>query len=168
MKIAFRKETPVTTVSRRTFLKGTVAGSVLAVAAGAGLLAPRRVLADTWPAAAFGEKTAQGALKALFGTDSIPMSNAIAIRAPIQAENGAVVPIEVTTTLPNVDLLAIVVDENPNPLITRVRFMNGAQGFFMARMKMGQTSTVRVIVKSNGVLHQATQSIKVTVGGCGG
>ena len=62
MKIAFRKETPVTTVSRRTFLKGTVAGSVLAVAAGAGLLAPRRVLADTWPAAAFGQKTAEGAL----------------------------------------------------------------------------------------------------------
>ncbi len=158
----------MTTVSRRTFLKGTIAGSVLAVAAGAGLLAPRRVLADSWPAAAFGEKTAQGALKALFGTDNIPLSADIHVRAPIQAENGAVVPIEVNTTLPNVESISLLVDKNPFPLVCHARLLNGAQGFFMARMKMGQTSTVRVVVKSNGALHEATQSIKVTVGGCGG
>ena len=38
-------------INRRTFLKGTVAGSVLAVAASAGLLTPTRVLAAAWPAA---------------------------------------------------------------------------------------------------------------------
>ncbi|MHB8736509.1 MAG: thiosulfate oxidation carrier protein SoxY [Terriglobales bacterium] len=158
----------MTTLHRRTFLKGTVAGSVLALAASAGLLAPRRVLAAPWPAAAFGAKSAQDALTALYGTSDIPVSSAITLRAPIQAENGAVVPIEVSTTLPEVESMAIVVDKNPNPLVSHVAFRNGAEGFYLARIKMGQTSPVHVVVKSGGKLYQATQSIKVTVGGCGG
>ena len=160
----------MTTLTRRTFLKGSLASSALALAATAGLLAPRRVLAawPSWPAAAFDATSAAAALKSLYGTERIPMNARIHIRAPIQAENGAVVPIEVSTDLPQVESIAIVVDKNPTPLVTHVRFLNGARGFFMARMKMGQTSPVRVIVKSAGRLYQANQSIKVTVGGCGG
>ncbi|MHB8347372.1 MAG: thiosulfate oxidation carrier protein SoxY [Acidiferrobacterales bacterium] len=158
----------MTTLTRRTFLKGSCAGGALALTAAVGLLRPARVLAATWPAAAFEATTAQQALQSLYGTTQIPMDSRIHIRAPIQAENGAVVPIEVSTSLPKVESIAIVVDKNPSPLVTQVRFLNGAQGFFMARMKMGQTSPVRVIVKSDGHLYQATQSIKVTVGGCGG
>ena len=162
----------MTTVTRRTFLKGSLASSALvALAANSGLLIPRRALAATWPSwptAAFTSTTASGALKALYGTDRIPMNARIHIRAPIQAENGAVVPIMVTTDLPGVESIGIVVDKNPTPLCTHVRLLNGAEGFYMARMKMGQTSLVHVIVRSQGKLYQATQSIKVTVGGCGG
>ncbi|HJW80614.1 MAG TPA: hypothetical protein VJ396_00085, partial [Acidiferrobacterales bacterium] len=85
-------------MNRRTFLKGTVAGSVLAVAASAGLLTPTRVLAAAWPAAAFDAKTIDDALKGLYGTSAAADSKAITIKAPIQAENGAVVPIAVSTT----------------------------------------------------------------------
>lgn len=158
----------MTTLTRRTFLKGSLAGSALALSAAAGLLTPRRVLAATWPASAFEATSASAALESLYGTARIPVSPKITIRAPIQAENGAVVPIEVSTSLPQVQSIAIVIDKNPAPLVTQVTFLNGAQGFFMARMKMGQTSPVRVIVKSGGRLYQASQSIKVTVGGCGG
>jgi sulfur-oxidizing protein SoxY len=157
----------VTVINRRTFLKGTVAGSVLAVAASAGLLTPTRVLAAAWPAAAFDAKSVDDALKSLYGTSAAADSKAITIKAPIQAENGAVVPIAVSTSLANVEAIAIMVAGNNQPLVANVN-LNGAVGYFSARMKMGKTSDVKVIVKSGGKLHMATQQIKVTVGGCGG
>jgi sulfur-oxidizing protein SoxY len=157
----------VNPITRRTFLKGTVAGSVLAVAASAGLLTPTRVLAAAWPAAAFDAKSVDDALKSLYGTSAAADSKAITIKAPIQAENGAVVPIAVSTSLANVEAIAIMVAGNNQPLVANVN-LAGAVGYFSARMKMGKTSDVKVIVKSGGKLHMATQQIKVTVGGCGG
>jgi len=157
----------VNSINRRTFLKGTLAGSVLAVAASAGLLTPTRVLAAAWPAAAFDAKSIDDALKALYGTSATADSKAIAIKAPLQAENGAVVPIAVSTTLPNVEAISIMVAGNNQPLVANVN-LAGAEGYFSARMKMGKTSDVKVIVKSGGKLHMAGQQIKVTVGGCGG
>ena len=155
-------------MNRRTFLKGTVAGSVLAVAASAGLLTPTRVLAAAWPAAAFDAKTIDDALKGLYGTSAAADSKAITIKAPIQAENGAVVPIAVSTSLPGVEGISIFVQANERPLIASVALSGGAVGYFSARMKMGKTSDVKVVVKSGGKLHTASQQIKVTVGGCGG
>ena len=155
------------TMNRRTFLQGTLAGGVLAVAASAGLLTPTRVLAAAWPASAFEAKSVDDVVKALYGTTSAADSKAITINAPIQAENGAVVPITVTTSLPNVEAIAILVAGNANPLVAHVT-LSGAQGYFSARMKMGKTSDVKVVVKAGGKLHTASQQVKVTVGGCGG
>ncbi len=154
-------------INRRTFLKGTLAGGVVAVAAAAGLMKPTRVLAAAYPAAAFDAKSIDDALKGLYGTASTADSKAITIKAPLQAENGAVVPITVSTSLPNAESIAILVKENGTPLVASVA-LTGASGFFSARMKMGKTSDVKVAVKSGGKLHVATQQIKVTVGGCGG
>ena len=156
-------------INRRTFLKGTVAGGVVAVAAAAGLLQPTRVLAAAWPAAAFDAKSIDDALKGLYGSSATsPDAKGITIKAPLQAENGAVVPIAVSSSLPKVDSIAILVAGNPAPLVASVNLMNGAEGYFSARMKMGKTSNVQVVVRSQGKLHTASQEIKVTVGGCGG
>jgi len=157
----------VNPINRRTFLKGTVAGGVVAVAATAGLLKPTRVLAAAWPAAAFDAKSIDDALKGLYGS-SAATPGAITIKAPLQAENGAVVPIAVSTSLPKVDSIAILVAGNANPLVASVNLMNGAEGYFSARMKMGKTSNVQVVARAGGKLHTASQEIKVTVGGCGG
>jgi sulfur-oxidizing protein SoxY len=159
----------VNPINRRTFLKGTVAGGVVAVAAAAGLLKPTRVLAATWPAAAFDAKSIDDALKGLYGSAGATAdAKGITIKAPLQAENGAVVPIAVSTSLPKVDAIAILVAGNANPLVASVNLANGAEGYFSARMKMGKTSNVQVVVRSGGKLHTASQEIKVTVGGCGG
>ena len=162
------QENIVTTLNRRTFLKGTLAGGVLTVAASAGLLKPTTVLAAAWPKAAFDAKSVDEAVSGLYGSSSASDSKAITIKAPLQAENGAVVPIAVSTTLANVEAMAILVDQNASPLVCNVTLMNGAQGFFSARMKMGKTSDVKVVVKAGGKLYSASQQIKVTVGGCGG
>ncbi len=157
----------MTTMHRRTFLKTTLTSAVVATAAGAGLLKPARVLAAEWPKDAFASTSVTDALKNLYGGASPTASKAIKIKAPIQAENGAVVPIQISTTLPNVNSISVYVAKNPRPLVANVS-LTGATGFFSARMKMGKTSDVHAVVKSGGKLYVTKQKIKVTVGGCGG
>ena len=154
-------------MKRRTILKGSLATGVLAVAAGAGLLKPDRVLAAPYPQAAFkADISTEEALKNALGVSDVSDSGDIKIAAPLQAENGAVVPIKVETSLP-AEAIAIVAVKNPSPMTTFVN-LSGAGGFYSARIKMGQTSDVHAVVKSGGKLFKATQQIKVTVGGCGG
>ncbi|MEK7796965.1 MAG: thiosulfate oxidation carrier protein SoxY [Pseudomonadota bacterium] len=153
--------------TRRTFLKATLGASAVGLAASAGLLTPTRVLAAEWPKNAFDAKSIADALKDLYGASASTASGSIKIKAPIQAENGAVVPIAVSANLPNVQGLAVFVEKNAQPLVASVA-LTGAAGYFSARMKMGQTSDVHVVCKAGGKLYSAKQTIKVTVGGCGG
>ena len=157
----------MTHLHRRTFLKGTLGAGTLALAASAGLLKPGRVLAAEWPKNAFESKSIADALNGLYGASQATASGSIKIKAPIQAENGAVVPIAVSADLPNVQGIAVLVEKNPQPLVANVS-LNGAEGYFSARMKMGQTSDVHVVCRAGGKLYSAKQTIKVTVGGCGG
>lgn len=155
-------------MKRRVFLKGSFAAGTIAVAAAAGLLTPRRVLAASWPETAFDAKNEADAVKALFGDMPVVDSDAISIKAPLQAENGAVVPIKAWTSLSNVESIAIVVEKNPAPWATSVEVMPGAGGLYSTRIKMGQTSPVTCYVKAGGKIHKAAHVVKVTVGGCGG
>ncbi|GMT39518.1 MAG: hypothetical protein IEMM0001_0253 [bacterium] len=154
-------------MKRRTFLKGTVATSALAVAAGAGLLRSGQALAAGWPTAAFAATDLAAASKAVFGSKGA-VSKDIKIKAPLQAENGAVVPIKISTALPDVKSIAIFVAKNPRPLATKVDFSGGAEGFYTTRVKMGKTSDVFAYVNSGGKILKNSAMIKVTVGGCGG
>lgn len=155
------------TIKRRTFLKGTVASGFAVVAAGSGLLRPTEVLAAAWPKSAFKEQKLDESIQNLFGSSKASASKDIKIKAPIQAENGAVVPISVSTKISNVEAIGIFVKKNPVPLATSID-LAGATGYFSARIKMGKTSPIHVVVKSGGKLYVAKKTIKVTVGGCGG
>ena len=153
-------------MKRRLFLKGSMAAGTLAVAAGAGLLSPTRVLAAAWPQGAFESKTEADALNAFFGTSEAEQSDAVSIKAPLQAENGAVVPIKVMTSLSNVEGIAVITLKNPSPFTTSLQVMGGNAGaMYSARIKMGQTSPVNCYVKAGGKVYMASQEIKVTVGG---
>ncbi len=55
----------MTDPNRRLFLKVSVAGSGLAIAAGAGLLTPTRVMAS-WPKVTFNAKSIDATLKIFF------------------------------------------------------------------------------------------------------
>jgi len=156
-------------MKRRVFVKGSVAAGTLAVAAGAGLLNPTRVLAAAWPESAFGPRPEADALNAFFGTSEVMESDQVMLKAPLQAENGAVVPIKVMTTLSDVESIAVMVEKNPAPFTTALEVMGGGAGaMYSARIKMGQTSPVKCYVKAGGKVYMTTQEIKVTVGGCGG
>lgn len=156
-----------TSIKRRTFLKGTLASSVLGVAVGAGVLTPRMVLA-AWPKSAFAAKNINDTLNTLYNTTNIPKSNDIKIKAPDIAENGAVVPITVSTGMNNVEHISVIVNKNPSPLAAKFNLKKGTKAFVSTRVKMGKTSDLTVIVKAGGKLHMASKEVKVTIGGCGG
>lgn len=152
---------------RRIMLKGSLAASALGVAVGAGLLTPRAVLA-AWPEAAFKAKDAAGAMTALTGLDQMSESADIRIKAPDIAENGAVVPVTVETSIEGVESISIIAVNNPAPLIASFELGEGAIGFVSTRIKMGKSGDVIAVVKAGGKLQSAKKEVKVTIGGCGG
>ena len=135
----------------------------------AGLSAlPRILFAAAWPEKAFFETASSGALQELFGTDRTTPSERIDLKAPEIAENGAVVPLKIRTTLENVESISIVVARNPRPLAATVEISPGTLPEFSSRIKMRETSDVMVVVKTSDGIYSTSKEIKVTIGGCGG
>jgi sulfur-oxidizing protein SoxY len=130
------------------------------------LLRPWAALA-AWNKEAFGAKTPGEALKGLGASNPIPSSELV-IDAPEIAENGAVVPVEITSNIRGTASIAVICDKNPFPLVGKFDFMQGAQPFLKLNIKMGETSEVRAIAQAGGKSYVATKEIKVTIGGCGG
>jgi len=137
-----------------------------AAALTAGLLLPLRALA-AWNKDAFGAKTAADALKGL-GVGASTESNEIVIDAPQIAENGAVVPVEITSNLPNTKAIVVVIEKNPFPLNAKFDFGVGALPYVKVNVKMGESSFVRVLAEAGGKYFTASKEVKVTIGGCGG
>ncbi len=152
---------------RRIFMKGTLAAGAVGVAVGAGLLSPRTVLA-AWPEAAFKAKTVDQALQAIVGSTQLTESGDIKIKAPDIAENGAVVPVTVSSTLAGVSAISILAEKNPSPLTSSYELPEGTEAYISTRIKMGKTSNVVAVVKAGGKLYSAKKEVKVTIGGCGG
>ncbi|NOQ69606.1 MAG: thiosulfate oxidation carrier protein SoxY [Gammaproteobacteria bacterium] len=153
--------------NRRVLLKGTFAAGVTGIAISAGLLTPKAVLA-AWPKAAFEAKDTNAALEASLGSSSTIKSSDIKLKAPDIAENGAVVPITVTSNIANTESISIVIVENGTPLAATFNLGANTKGFVSTRVKMGKTSDVIAVIKAGGKLYSTSKNVKVTIGGCGG
>ena len=153
-------------MQRRTFMKGTLAASGVAVAVSAGLLSPRAVLA-AWPKSAFTAKSVDDALSGLGVSTTTPSSD-IQIKAPDIAENGAVVPVTVKTSIAGVTSISILAAKNGQPLTSNFNLKGSATGFVATRIKMQKTSPIIAVVKAGGKAYSARKEVKVTIGGCGG
>jgi len=151
---------------RRNVMKSGSGAALLSILAAAGIIKPGVALAD-WNKAAFEAKSMADTLKAL-GATTPADSKDVQMTAPDIAENGAVVPIGVATTLPNVTMVAIMIEKNPSTLAANFTLPAGTEPNIQTRVKMGQTSNVIVVVKSDGKLFMTGKEIKVTMGGCGG
>jgi len=138
----------------------------------AGLLAaagffPRMALA-AWNTTAFDAKSVADVMKA-FGASAPAESKDVTLTAPDIAENGAVVPMGVATTLPGVKHMLILVEKNPSTLVAKFDVGDSVEPNFLTRAKMGQSSDVyAVAVMGDGKSYFAKKEVKVTLGGCGG
>jgi sulfur-oxidizing protein SoxY len=157
--------------TRRVIVQSAIAGGL----AGLGLtgiapLDPALAAADAskWPKDAFSQKTEADAIKALYAGKTPEPSDKVSLEAPEIAENGAVVPISVSTTLPNVTSIAILVSQNPFPLAANYPIPAGTSAMVANRLKMAKTSKVIALVAAGDKVFSATKEVKVTVGGCGG
>jgi sulfur-oxidizing protein SoxY len=151
---------------RRNVLKSGSGAALLSVLAAAGIIKPGVALAD-WNKAAFEAKSMADTLKAL-GATTPADSKDVQLTAPDIAENGAVVPIGVASTLPNITMVAIMIEKNPSTLAATFTLPAGTEPNIQTRVKMGQTSNVFAVVKSDGKFFMTSKEVKVTMGGCGG
>jgi sulfur-oxidizing protein SoxY len=154
--------------TRRLILQG--AGAITLTGLGVISFSVAAALAaanDKYPEDAFKQKGAADAIKSLYGRTA-EASDKVKLDAPEIAENGAVVPISVSTTLTEVSSIAFLASENPNALAAVYRIPPGTMPSVANRLKMAKTCDVIVIVEAGGKLYSATKEVKVTVGGCGG
>jgi sulfur-oxidizing protein SoxY len=148
---------------RREALKQSLAVAGLLGAAG---ILPTSAFAFT--KAAFDAKTINDAIRAFGG--SLPVeSKDVTLTAPEIAENGAVVPMVIATSLPNVKALLLLVEKNPYALIAKFDINDSIEPHFSTRAKMAQTSDVyAVALTRDNKAFFAKKEVKVTLGGCGG
>ncbi len=119
-------------------------------------------------AAAFEVKTMADLVK-LLGGSAPTESKDVTITGPDIAENGAVVPIGVSTALPGAKRLMILVEKNPSVLSAMFDVSDAVDANFATRVKMGQSSNVyAVAMMADGKVLFAQKEVKVTLGGCGG
>jgi sulfur-oxidizing protein SoxY len=154
--------------TRRLILQGAACVALVGLGNLPFGLAPAFAAAnDKYPEDAFKAKSDADAIKALYGKTAEP-SDKVKLDAPEIAENGAVVPIAVTSTLADVTSISILVADNPNALAASYRIPAGTLPSVANRLKMAKTTNVIAIVEAGGKLYSAIKEVKVTVGGCGG
>lgn len=130
------------------------------------LALPKVLLAAAWPKEAFHSTAASEALIELLGTDRTIPSDDITLRLPLVAEDGAIVPVSVATTLPDVKSLSVVVVNNPRPLAVSFELGEGTLPEISCRIKMAETSEVMTVVDTAGGIFSRSTTVKVTLGGC--
>jgi sulfur-oxidizing protein SoxY len=153
--------------NRRVLLKGSLAAGAVGAAVSAGLLTPKTVMA-AWSKAAFEAKEVNAALTSAMGGADASASDKIKLKAPDIAENGAVVPITVTSNIDGTTNMSILVAENNTPLTSTYELGPNTEAYISTRVKMGKTSDVIAVVKADGKLYSTKKEVKVTIGGCGG
>ena len=153
---------------RRRALKAGGAWSLLSLVAAAGWLEPGTAVAQAWNKDAFETHSMDATMKALNGSTPVASKDIAFFSTPDIAENGAVVPIGITSTIPKTESIAILVEKNPNMLAAVFDIPPGTDPSLSTRIKMGQTSNVYALVKADGRYYVASKEIKVTIGGCGG
>ena len=151
--------------TRRSVIKAGGAAALFAVFGGV-LLQPGRALA-AWNKGAFEAKNIADAMKSV-GVANAEESKAIEIRAPDIAENGAVVPIDITSNIPGTTSISVFIEKNPFPYTGTFDFSQGAVPYVHLRVKIGESSPVRVVATAGGKHYTTAKEVKVTIGGCGG
>ncbi|MBT3465859.1 thiosulfate oxidation carrier protein SoxY [Ascidiaceihabitans sp.] len=92
----------------------------------------------------------------------------IDITAPEIAENGNTVPIAVSA--PGAVEIALFASGNPTPAVATFKFgpLSGSRSG-STRIRLAKTQDVVAIAKmEDGTFRQASATVKVTIGGCGG
>ena len=121
-----------------------------------------------YPGAAFEAKNMADLMKAL-GASAPAESRDVGITGPDIAENGAVVPVGATSTLPGVKQMLLLVEKNPSMLAAMFDIGDAVDANVTTRVKMGQSSNVyAVALMADGKVLFAVKEVKVTLGGCGG
>jgi len=139
--------------------------AVAAMLATAGLLPCAAQTA--WNRAAFEARSLADAVKALGGSAPVA-SKELILGGPDIAENGSVVPISLSSSLPGIRRMLLLVEKNPNMLSAVFELSDSVEADFRLNLKMAQSSNVVLVaMMGDGRVLYTTREIKVTIGSCG-
>ncbi|OIQ80514.1 sulfur oxidation protein SoxY [mine drainage metagenome] len=144
-------------MQRRNFLLGLFSLAIFA---------PINALAAIWNKAAFEAIKLDDVSKNL-NVNHETYSGDIQITAPDRAENGAIVQVGIKSNIVNTESIAILVEKNPTALIANFKFSNGAEPFVVTRIKMAETSDIKVVVKAGNQYFTNSKNVVVLENGCG-
>jgi sulfur-oxidizing protein SoxY len=130
------------------------------------LVIPLSAFAAAWNKAAFETSKLFEAEKNL-EIEGEKLSQDIQIAVPDKAENGAIVQVEVKSNIPNTEAISIFVEKNPTPLIANFKFSNRAEPFVITRIKMAETSDIKIVVKAGTQYFTNSKNVIVLENGCG-
>jgi len=154
---------------RRSILKGAISASTLALVAASGLMLPQRLLAH-WPKDSFNAETVEDALLALLDEAEVVEDSAVSFKVgtpPSYAVNGASVPIQVQSSLDNIERIAILVEKNPFPLAMSLDLTSAVKLPFKSMIKIREDSQVIAVIRAEGKLYKTSRFVEVDIGGCG-
>ena len=152
-------------LTRKEFFNRISASSVFVFDFGSLLPLPFRA-GSKWNQDAFHSRHYEKDLESLYGSNVLEKTNNIKIQAPDVAENGASVPITVSTSIKGIETLSIFIENNPLPFIASYNLRQYAIPNFSVRVKIAKSSPIHVVVKSQGKLLSSSKKIHVSVGGC--
>ncbi len=156
-------------MQRRDFFKKM--GSVAAVSAAIPVMS---FAADASKSVSPNKMDYKVAIDAITGGKAPVKSSKVKLKVPEIAENGTVVPVTVEVDSPMTDsdyvkAIHILSMKNSNVRCIDVNLTSAnGKAYFSTRIKLGGTQEVVGLVElSNGKFLIASQSVKVTIGGCG-
>ena len=154
-------------MKRRSFIKSAVVASATGAAVTSGLISSNAVFAASHETDFTKAKSLDEALK-MMGATGAAESEMIKIKAPEIAENGAVVPVGITSEIEGTTEIVALISNNPTPYAAKYTLGAKAKAGVKSRFKMAKTTDVVAVVKANDKFYMAKSNIKVTKGGCGG
>ncbi len=156
-----------TRMKRRSFIKTALVASATGAAVTGGILSPKTVFAAAHGTDLSKAKSLDEVMK-LMGATGAAESDMIKIKAPEIAENGAVVPVGITSEIEGTTEIIALISNNPTPYAAKYTLGAKAKSAVKSRFKMAKTTDVVAVVKANDKFYMAKSNIKVTKGGCGG
>ncbi len=93
-------------------------------------------------------------------------SERVKLRLPERIEDGAMVPVTVTTDLTDVVALYVLADMNPMPIAAQFRLGPGLAPRISVRIKLAGSGRVYGAAQRSDGLHWTTAAAEVVVGGC--
>lgn len=150
-------------VNRRKFLKTSLVFGTTGI-----ILLELQLAQAEWLSADFAPGSFDATMKQLLKGKTIVETDKINLNIPEIAENGALVPVTVTSSIKDIQSIAIVVEQNPVPLAIQAQLMPELETFLSARLKIASTSFVFALAETEKEFYSIKKKVKVTIGGCGG
>jgi sulfur-oxidizing protein SoxY len=141
-------------------------GSVFYALLSCGLLSNKAARASEVKLA-FAATSLDEALRAMTMGSIQVATQEIVLTIPDVVENGAFVPVTVSSSLPRTQEISLVVESNPYPLVVQFTIAEGTEAFVSTRIKMAGSGRVYALIKADNKVYSSFKQTSVTIGGCG-